>query len=160
MCGGILVLTRTMRALVMALALCAFVCVAAQAISANVVMKTSKVAQDSIVNEGEDLSISVSLDDDSITAYRWYFNDEPITGAIYDSYDIISAAPDDAGLYRMDAFDAESKMIVSMEFNVRVIEKALPKAGDDTLSKGALIAMMAAAAGAMGFLIIRKRREA
>lgn len=154
------VLTRTMRALVIALALCAFVCVAAQAISANVVMKTSKVAQDSIVNEGEDLSISVSLDDPSITAYRWYFNDAPITGAIYSAYDIISAKPDDAGLYRMDAFDADGRMIVSMEFNVRVIEKALPKAGDGTLSRGALIAMMAAAAGMMSFLIIRKRREA
>ena len=153
-------MTRTMRALVIALALCAFVCVAAQAISANVVMKTSKVAQDSIVNEGEDLSISVALDDASITAYRWYFNDEPLTGAIYASYDLIAATPDDAGLYRMDAFDAEGRMVVSMEFNVRVIEKALPKAGDGTLGKGALAAMMAAAAGAMTFLIVRKRREA
>lgn len=150
----------TMRALLMALVLCAFVSFAAQAISANVVMKTSKTAQDSIVNEGEDLSISVSLDDPSITAYRWYFNDEAISGAIYDNLDIMNAQTDDAGLYRMDAFDAEGRMVVSMEFNVRVIEKALPKAGDGTLSGGAVAAMAGGISCAIGFLVIRKKREA
>lgn len=150
----------TMRALIMALVLCAFVSFAAQAISANVVMKTSKTAQDSIVNEGEDLSISVSLDDPSITAYRWYFNDEAISGAVYDNLDIMNAQTDDAGLYRMDAFDADGRMVVSMEFNVRVIEKALPKAGDRTLSGGAVAAMAGGISCAIGFLVIKKKREA
>lgn len=115
------------------------------AVSADVVMKVSRTAQDSIINEGEDLSISLSLDGAVPASYRWYFGDEPIVGANFSTYTILSADITDAGVYRVEAFDENGGMIISMEFNVRVIEEALPKSGDGTLDAGLLTGIIAAA---------------
>lgn len=133
---------------------------AAQAISANVVMKVSRTAQDSIINEGEDLSISVDIDGEAPASYIWYFGDEAISGANYPLYSITAAAPQDAGVYRVEAFDDKGGMLLSMEFNVRVIEKALPKSGDNTLDAGIMIGAIAAAGLTGGAVIARKRRAA
>lgn len=122
---------------------------AASALSANVVMKVSRTAQDSIINEGEDLLIDVVLEGIEPASYVWYFEDEVIPGAVFRSYTIASATVLDAGTYRIEAFGEDGGMLVSMEFSVRVIEKALPKSGDNTMGFGSMAAIM----GAMGLAI-------
>lgn len=129
------------------------------ALSANVVMKVSRTAQDAVIDAGEDLAIDVDLEGVEPASYRWYFGEAPVAGADQRVLTIVSAKVEDAGTYRMEAFDADGKMLVSMEFAVRVIDKSLPKAGDGTLDfapvagiGGALTLGMAAA------LIVRKKR--
>ena len=133
---------------------------AAQAVSASVVMKVSKTAQDSVINEGEDLSIAVDIDGVNPASYRWYFGDEVIAGADYPLYSIVSATTRDAGVYRIEAFDDDGGMLISMAFNVRVMEKAMPKSGDGTLDAGLMIGAIAAAGLTGGAVIARKRRAA
>ena len=128
------------------------------AISANVVMKVSRTAQDSVINEGEDLSIDVNIDGVEPASYRWYFGEEPISGANYSMHSISAATMDDAGMYRVEAFDDEGGMLVSMDFNVRVMEKAMPKSGDDTLGAGVVAGAMAVFAAIACALFVRRRR--
>ena len=152
--------TRALRIALIFVALCMMTVCAANALTADIVMKTSKTAQDSIVNEGEDLAIVVELDGADVSTYRWFFNDELIPGADYATLDIISATVDDAGKYRFEAFNDEGAMVVSMEFNVRVIEKELPKSGDSAVSKSVLFAAMALLTVIGGYAFYRKRRAA
>lgn len=133
---------------------------AAQALNASVVMKVSRTAQDSVINAGEDLTIDVALEGVSPEVYRWYFNDAPIAGADQRAYTLFSAKAEDAGLYRVEAFDETGKMLVSMEFTVRVVEKALPKAGDDTLSIAPVAGVMGLAAAGMATALVRRKRRA
>ena len=133
---------------------------AAQALNASVVMKVSRTAQDSVINAGEDLTIDVALEGVSPETYRWYFNDAPIAGADQRAYTLFSAKAEDAGLYRVEAFDEAGKMLVSMEFTVRVVEKALPKAGDDTLSIAPVAGVMGLAAAGMATALVRRKRRA
>lgn len=133
---------------------------AAQALNASVVMKVSRTAQDSVINAGEDLTIDVALEGVSPETYRWYFNDAPIAGADQRAYTLFSAKAEDAGLYRVEAFDETGKMLVSMEFTVRVVEKALPKAGDDTLSIAPVAGVMGFAAAGMATALVRRKRRA
>ena len=132
-----------------------------QAISASVVMKVSRTAQDSVVDAGEDLAIDIDIQGVEPSVYRWYFNGELIAGADQRVYSIYSAQVEDAGLYRMEAFDETGKMLVSMEFSVRVIDRTMPKAGDGTLSAsvvaGIALALFAVMTAAM---IARKKRAA
>ena len=132
----------------------------AQALSAGVVMTVSRTTQDSVVDEGESLTIDVQIDGVEPALYRWYFEDAMIEGASSRVYCIDSASPEDAGMYRVEAYSAEGKMLVTMEFSVRVIGKELPKSGDSTLGIGTLAAMMSLSAAAAAGLIIRKRRAA
>lgn len=141
-------------ALLIAAAGCAY------ALSANVVMKVSRTAQDSVINVGEDLTIDIALDGVEPARYMWYFEDELIDGADDKAYTIIRATVDDAGMYRMDAYGDDGAMLVSMEFAVRVIEEKLPQAGDNTLGIGAVAGIMGAAATAMGVAIKRSRIKA
>jgi len=134
---------------------------AAHAISANVVMKVSRTAQDSIINEGEDLSIDVNFEGIDPASYRWFFDDVAINGAIYSCHTIASATPADAGTYRVEAFDAEGGMLVSMDFSVRVVEKEMPKSGDGTIDAGVIAGIMVAAAMTIaGAAYAKKRRSA
>ena len=152
---------RLLRIAAIVLATCVLMAnvAVAQQLSANVVMKVSKAAQDSIVNEGEDLTISVSVD--GAASYLWYRGGEAITGANHAAYTIASATVQDADTYRVDAFGEDGGMLMSMEFPVRVVEKALPKSGDDTLSVGALAAIMCAAGAVLcAIFVVRKRKAA
>ena len=132
----------------------------AYAMSANVVMKVSRTAQDSVINVGEDLTIDVRLDGVNPARYMWYFEDALIEGAEDREYTITRAEPDDAGIYRMDAYGEDGSMLVSMEFAVRVIEEALPQAGDDTLSVGVIAGVMGVTSAAMAAAIRRMKRTA
>ena len=121
----------------------------AQALSASVVMKVSRTAQDSVVNVGEDLTIDVDIEGVEPAMCRWFFEDELIEGADSCVLSIGSASLEDAGAYRMEAYDAEGAMLVSMEFAVRVVDKAGAVAGGMTLCAAGLTALM-----------VRRRRAA
>ena len=128
------------------------------ALSANVVMRVSRTAQDSIISVGEDLTIDVELDGVAPAACRWYFGDELLADETGSKLMIRNAQIEDAGTYRFEAYDAEGKMLVSMEFAVRVVDKALPKSGDDTLGLWLVGGAMALFAAAGSALIIRRNR--
>lgn len=130
----------------------------ASAISANVTMKVSRTAQDSIVNAGEDLTIDVQLDGIEPDCYRWFFEDQLIEDAESRVLVIRAATLEDAGSYRMEAYAEDGSMLVSMDFAVRVIDNALPKSGDSTLGVAPVAAMMAMCAGGVGLLARRMRR--
>ncbi len=134
---------------------------AAQALTATVVMKVSRTAQDSIINEGEDLSIDVQIDGIAPASYLWYFDGAVIPGADGQVYTIDAATPADAGTYRMEAYDQTGKMLLSMDFSVRVLEKALPKSGDNTLGVVPVSLLMTGLLGAMGAgIAVRRKRGA
>ncbi len=135
---------------------CAF---AEGVISTTVVMRVSRMTQDAVVNVGEDLSMEVNIDGVSPASYQWYFNDAPIAGANQRVYNIVNASVEDAGVYRLDAFDEDGSMLLSMDIAARVIDDTVPKAGDNSLPVGVAFAGLAVAGAALltaGF--VRRRR--
>ncbi len=150
-------MTGLKRVAAILVALCVLCAVSAMAegISTNVVIRVSRLAQDAIVDEGEDLSMEINVEGVQPTKYQWYFNDAPISGAEQKVYNIVNAAEEDAGVYRMDAFDESGSMVLSMDMAVRVIGKNMPQSGDSSLPLGAVLAAMAAAA----LLLVRRIRR-
>ena len=105
-----------MAALWIAIMLLASVCAFAEnSISTTVVMRVSRMTQNAVVKAGEDLSIEVGIDGVEPQTYQWFFNDVPLDGANQKVYNIVNAQPEHTGVYRMDAFDANGKMLVSMD---------------------------------------------
>lgn len=148
------------RIAVVLLALCALCWSAALAedvVSTSVVMRVSRLTQDAIVNEGEDLSMEVNMDGVTPTAYQWYFNDAPIDGAVQKVFNIVDAKTADAGIYRLDAFGEEGQMLLSMDLAVRVNSREVPKSGDNSLPVAAVVASMGLA---LALLAVRIRRMA
>ncbi len=130
----------------------------AESISTSLVMRVSRLTQSAIVNVGEDLSLEVGIEGVEPTSYQWFFNDVAIPGAEQRVYNIANAKLEDSGTYRMDAFDAAGALAVSMEIRVRVIEDAIPKAGDDSLPVGVAMGAFALAAAAMALTLGKRRR--
>ena len=126
------------------------------AIQTTVVMRVSRMTQNAVVNAGEDLSIEVNIDGVNPDTYQWYFNDQPIQGANQKVLNIINAQPSDAGLYRMDAFDENGAMLVSMDIAARVKDNAVPQSGDRSLPVGVALGGMAVCAAAL-VLLLRRR---
>ena len=93
----------------------------------------------------------------SPASYQWYFEGAPISGADQRVYNIVNAAVEDSGIYRMDAFDENGDMLLSMEIAARVIDDTVPKSGDSSLPVGAAFAVLAAASVA---LFVKLRRAA
>lgn len=153
-------ISRIAAAVCMIVMLLAVTAGSASALSASVVMRVSRTAQDSVVNLGEDLTIDVTLEGVDPAMYRWYFEDQLISGEENRTLGIGAATMDDAGRYRLEAYAADGSMLASMEFNVRVVDDTLPRSGDDTLSVGAVAAAMALLAGVMTILIVRRRHVA
>lgn len=149
---------RTFRVLaLMALLLLLGSAVAEGVISTTVVMRVSHLTQDAVVDAGEDLSMEVNIDGVSPASYQWYFEGAPISGADQRVYNIVNAAVEDSGIYRMDAFDENGDMLLSMEIAARVIDDTVPKSGDSSLPVGAAFAVLAAASVA---LFVKLRRAA
>ena len=149
---------RTFRVLALvALLLLLGSAVAEGVISTTVVMRVSHLTQDAVVDAGEDLSMEVNIDGVSPASYQWYFEGAPISGADQRVYNIVNAAVEDSGVYRMDAFDENGDMLLSMEIAARVIDDTVPKSGDSSLPVGAAFAVLAAASVA---LFIKLRRAA
>lgn len=141
---------RTFRVLALvALLLMLGSAVAEDVISTTVVMRVSHLTQDAVVDAGEDLSMEVNIDGVSPASYQWYFEGEPISGADQRVYNIVNAAVEDSGVYRMDAFDENGDMLLSMEIAARVIDDTVPKSGDSSLPVGAAFAVLAAASVAL-----------
>ena len=136
---------------------CAVSASAEQMITTTVVMRVSHMTQNAVVDAGEDLSMEVSINGVTPATYQWYFNDEAISGATQKVYSIVNAQPEDTGVYRMDAFDAEGRMVVSMDIAARVIDKTVPKSGDSSMPVG--MAVVAAGAAAV-VLVMALRRKA
>lgn len=149
---------RTFRVLaLLALLLMLGSAVAEGVISTTVVMRVSHLTQDAVVDAGEDLSMEVNIDGVSPASYQWYFEGAPISGADQRVYNIVNAAVEDSGIYRMDAFDENGDMLLSMEIAARVIDDTVPKSGDSSLPVGAAFAVLAAASVA---LFVKLRRAA
>ena len=149
---------RTFRVLpLVALLLMLGSAVAEGVISTTVVMRVSHLTQDAVVDAGEDLSMEVNIDGVSPASYQWYFEGAPISGADQRVYNIVNAAVEDSGIYRMDAFDENGDMLLSMEIAARVIDDTVPKSGDSSLPVGAAFAVLAAASVA---LFVKLRRAA
>ena len=149
---------RTFRVLALvALLLLLGSAVAEGLISTTVVMRVSHLTQDAVVDAGEDLSMEVNIDGVSPASYQWYFEGAPISGADQRVYNIVNAAVEDSGVYRMDAFDENGDMLLSMEIAARVIDDTVPKSGDSSLPVGAAFAVLAAASVA---LFVKLRRAA
>lgn len=132
---------------------CAF---AQNAIDTTVVMRVSRMTQNAVVDVGEDLSIEVNIDGVTPETYQWYFNDAPIEGATQKVLNIVDAQPEDAGLYRLDAFDENGAMAVSMDIAARVVEDVVPQSGDNSLSIGYAFAGMLLCAAALTVLLRRR----
>ena len=150
---------RTMKRLallVLALLLCT--CALAEGeISTTVVMRVSRMTQSAVVNVGEDLSMEVNIDGVEPASYQWYYEGEAISGANQKAYSIVNAAVENSGVYRMDAFDADGRMLVSMDISARVIDPKVPKSGDESLPVSVAMGAVCAAAGG---IVLLKRKEA
>lgn len=141
---------------VLAASACAF---AEGTISTTVLMRVSRMTQNAVVKAGEDLSIEVNIDGVEPASYQWYFNDAPIDGANQKVYNIVNAQPEHTGVYRMDAFDENGTMLVSMDVAARVLEDDVPQAGDGSLPVGFAFAGIAVC-GALLALLLRRRQLA
>ena len=125
-------------------------------ISTTVLMRVSHMTQNAVVDVGEDLSIEVNIDGVTPETYQWYFNDEPIQGATQKVLNIVDAQPEDAGIYRLDAFDAEGAMVVSMDISARVVKDEVPQSGDSSMPVGYAFAGMLMCAAALTVLLRRR----
>lgn len=141
---------------ILALSACA---VAEGVISTTVVMRVSKITQKAVVNVGEDLSLEVNIDGVEPASYQWYYNDAAIDGANQKIYSIVDAQVENSGVYRMDAFDADGRMLVSMDISARVVDDTIPQSGDASMPVGAAAAMVVLGVGALA-LVLRRRRVA
>ena len=157
MSGGICVRNRVFKiAALVAVLLLTCGAWAENMISTTVVLRVSHMTQNAVVDAGEDLSMEVNIEGVEPASYQWYFENAPIAGASQKVYSIVNAQPENTGLYRMDAFDGEGNMVVSMDISARVVTPDVPKAGDSSLPVGAALAAMAAAAG---LLVVTRRRS-
>jgi len=129
-------------AVIVALMVLASAC-AQEMISTTVVMRVSRMTQNAVVDAGEDLSMEVNIEGVESAGYQWYFNGEAIEGANQKVYNIVNAQTEDTGVYRMDAFDAEGNMVVSMDISARVIDDTVPQSGDSSVHVGFALAGMA-----------------
>ena len=147
-------------ALILVVWMCICLCAQAEnAISTTVVMRVSHMTQNAVVNAGEDLSVEVNIDGVTPDSYQWYFKDVPIDGANQKVLNVVDAQPEDTGLYRLDAFDADGAMVVSMDIAVRVVAKEVPKSGDGSMPVGYALAGIMLCGGAL-FILLRRSRMA
>lgn len=131
--------------------------VAENRITTTVVMRVSRMTQNAVVNAGEDLSMEIDISGVEPESYRWYKDGAPIANADQKVYVISDAAVEDSGVYRMDAFDADGRMLVSIDINARVIDKNVPKSGDDSMPVIYAVAALLLAGTALALALRRKR---
>ena len=132
---------------------------AEQMITTTVVMRVSHMTQNAVVDAGEDLSMEVNIDGVDPASYQWYFDGTPISGATQRVYNLVNAQPEDTGVYRLDAFDADGKMLVSMDISARVIDGTVPKSGDDSIPLNVVWTAMGMA-GTVLMIAVRRRAVA
>ena len=155
---GEYVVRRIAKILIVILALSAVIAAAHAegTISTTVLMRVSRMTQSAVVNAGEDLSIEVAVDGVAPSAYQWYFEGAPIEGATHRVFNLVDASPEDSGVYRMDAFDADGHMLVSVDVSARVIDDAVPQSGDRSMPVGAAFAGLALCAALLAAALRRR----
>jgi hypothetical protein len=116
------------------------------------------MTQNAVVKAGEDLSIEVGIDGVEPAKYQWYFNDVPVEDATQRVYNIVNAQPENTGVYRIDAFDEGGKMLVSMDIAARVLEDAVPQAGDGSMPVGIAFGGIALCGSLLAVLLRRRAR--
>ena len=102
--------------------------------------------------------MEVNIDGVVPASYQWYFEDQAIEGADQKVYNIVNAQVEDSGVYRMEAFDAEGRMLVSMDISARVIGKNVPKSGDSSMPVGYAALIFGAAAVVLAATLRRRKR--
>ena len=144
-------------AIVLIAILTMIVCACAEGtISTSLVMRVSRMTQTAVVDIGEDLSMEVNIEGAQPSAYQWYYNDQMIEGANQKVYNIVNAKAEDSGIYRLDAFNDEGKLVVSMDINARVLDPEVPKAGESSLPLSVVYGAMAVAAVVLAALSKRE----
>ena len=131
----------------------------AEEISTTVMMRVSRVTQSAVVNVGEDLTLDVGIEGVEPASYQWYFDGAMIPDADQSVYSIVNAQVADSGVYRMDAFAQDGRMLVSTEISARVIDDVIPKSGDGSLPVGVAAAAFVLAA-AVFVCTLRRKAEA
>ena len=131
----------------------------AEEISTTVVMRVSHMTQSAIVNEGEDLSLDVSIDGVEPAGYQWYFEGSMLPGANQSVYNIVNAKVADSGTYRLEAFAEDGRMLVSTEISARVSDNTIPKSGDSSMPVGVAAAAFVLAAAVL-VMTLRRGAEA
>ena len=144
--------------MVLAALLLAGVAIAEGVISTTVVMRVSHMTQSAIANIGEDLTMEINVEGVVPARYQWYFEDEAIEGATQKVYTVVNAQPENAGTYRLEAFDDADRLVVSMDIEARVVEAKVPKSGDDSLPVG--VAMGGVAVAAVGIVLTKRKAKA
>ena len=147
-------LIAILAAAMMLMSVCAY---AQETISTTVVMRVSRMTQNAVVDAGEDLSMEVNIDGVEPADYQWYFNDVSIEGANQKVYNIVNATVEDSGVYRLDAFDADGNMVVSMDIAARVIDDEVPQSGDHSMPVGVAFAGITICAALLAILLRRRR---
>ena len=128
-------------------------------VQAYLTLRKTMITQDSVLNIGEDLSMEATVEGVVPAVYQWYFNNEPIAGANHRVYNIMNAQLEDAGTYRMDAFDENGKMLLSVDVAVRVIDpSAVPESGDSSSPVGRGMRFVGGTVVLLGIVILAKRR--
>lgn len=150
---------KCLALLLVTLLLVSFTSTFAEGISTTVVMRVSRMTRNAIVNVGEDLSLEVNIEGEIPASYQWYFEGTAIPGADKSVYNIVNAQLEDSGVYRMDAFNAEGRMLVSMEIRARVIDDSIPKSGDNSMPVWVAGIAFISAAGVMVYTLRGKRRS-
>ena len=102
--------------------------------------------------------MEINIEGVTPASYQWYFDDMPIEGATQKVYNIVNATLEDAGVYRMDAFSEDGRMLLSMDISARVIAPEVPKSGDSSLPVGVAAAVLFAAAALLAFKLWRFSR--
>ena len=151
--------TKLAAALIAVMLFASALALAEGPISTAVLMRVSRMTQDAVVKAGEDLSIEVSIDGVAPESYQWYFNDVPIDGATQKVYNIVNARPEHTGVYRLDAFDGNGTMLVSMDVACRVLEDEVPQAGDGSLPVGLALGGMVLCGALLAVLLRRRAAE-
>lgn len=151
--------TKLAAALIAVMLFASALALAEGTISTTVLMRVSRMTQNAVVKAGEDLSIEVSIDGVAPESYQWYFNDVPIDGATQKVYNIVNARPEHTGVYRLDAFDGNGTMLVSMDVACRVLEDEVPQAGDGSLPVGLALSGMALCGALLAVLLRRRAAE-
>ncbi len=150
---------KRLAALVLVLLLCTGA-LAEGEISTTVVMRVSRMTQSAVVNVGEDLSMEVNIEGVEPASYQWYYEGQAISGANQKAYSIVNAKVENSGVYRMDAFDANGKMLVSMDISARVIDDNVPKSGDASMPVGVAIGGFVLAAAVLVLAFWRRKPAA
>lgn len=150
---------KRLAALVLVLLLCTGA-LAEGEISTTVVMRVSRMTQSAVVNVGEDLSMEVNIEGVEPASYQWYYEGQAISGANQKAYSIVNAKVENSGVYRMDVFDANGKMLVSMDISARVIDDNVPKSGDASMPVGMAIGGFVLAAAVLVLAFWRRKPAA